>query len=127
MNTFTATLVCEGVESVDSEERLVAAWQHLIDTEICSSLQGSFLSGGPSANQSWYLSCEKTREHIRKETPTKKTHVTRRASQKNHTNDALTDAKNALRMAADALTGEFNPQERRDIAAAIWRRLDAME
>ena len=41
MDTFTATMIAEGVEEVDSEE-VIEAWQHLIDTGTCWTLQGWF-------------------------------------------------------------------------------------
>ena len=41
MTTFRATMIAEGVEEVDEQIEL-AAWQHLIDTGACWSLQGWF-------------------------------------------------------------------------------------
>jgi hypothetical protein len=41
MDTFTATMVAEGVQEASREEQ-VEAWQHLIDTGICWQLQGWF-------------------------------------------------------------------------------------
>jgi hypothetical protein len=41
MNTFEATMIAEGVNEA-SEEEYLAAWQHLIDTGTCWSLQGWF-------------------------------------------------------------------------------------
>jgi len=38
---FSATMICEGVDEAD-EETQVAAWQYLIDTGLCWSLQGFF-------------------------------------------------------------------------------------
>ena len=43
--TFTdydATMIAEGVQDAESEEHLIAAWQHLIDTGLCWKLQGFF-------------------------------------------------------------------------------------
>lgn len=41
MDTFTATMIAEGVEEAD-EERQIEAWQHLIDTGVVWQLQGGF-------------------------------------------------------------------------------------
>jgi len=42
MDLYTATMICEGVEEVETEEEVIEAWQHLIDTGVCWKLQGSF-------------------------------------------------------------------------------------
>ena len=42
MDTFTATMIAEGVEEAEDREEYFAAWQHLIDTDIVWKLQGSF-------------------------------------------------------------------------------------
>ncbi len=42
MDTFTATMIAEGVEEVETEEEYLNAWQHLIDTGIVWTLQGFF-------------------------------------------------------------------------------------
>jgi hypothetical protein len=39
---FNATMIAEGVEDAESREEYVAAWQLLIDTGTCWSLQGWF-------------------------------------------------------------------------------------
>jgi hypothetical protein len=41
MDTFTATMIAEGVEEADLET-VHAAWQHLVDTGVCWQLQGWF-------------------------------------------------------------------------------------
>lgn len=41
MDTFTATMICEGMEEADEDTR-IEAWQHLIDTGVAWQLQGSF-------------------------------------------------------------------------------------
>ena len=41
MDNFTATMIAEGVEEAD-EVMQIEAWQHLIDTGLAWSLQGSF-------------------------------------------------------------------------------------
>lgn len=41
MDTFTATMIAEGVEEAD-EETQIEAWQTLIDTGLAFRLQGSF-------------------------------------------------------------------------------------
>ena len=41
MDSFTATMIAEGVEEA-SEEKQIEAWQHLIDTGLAWSLQGWF-------------------------------------------------------------------------------------
>ena len=48
MDNFTATMICEGVEEVETEEEIIEAWQHLIDTGLCWQLQGFF---GRTAHQ----------------------------------------------------------------------------
>ena len=42
MNTFDAVMIAEGVQEADSEEQYLEAWQHLVDTGTCWSLQGWF-------------------------------------------------------------------------------------
>lgn len=42
MNTYTAVALAEGFEEAESEEQILAAWQHLIDTGLAWSLQGWF-------------------------------------------------------------------------------------
>lgn len=39
MTVFEACMIAEGVEEAD-EERVIEAWQHLVDTGACWSLQG---------------------------------------------------------------------------------------
>jgi uncharacterized membrane protein len=42
LDIFTATMIAEGVEEVESEEEYLEAWQRLIDTGTCWQLQGFF-------------------------------------------------------------------------------------
>lgn len=42
MDTFTATMLAEGVDEAESEEQLIEAWQHLHDTGVAYQLQGWF-------------------------------------------------------------------------------------
>lgn len=42
MDNFTATGIAEGFIEADSEEQVIAAWQHLLDTGLCWQLQGWF-------------------------------------------------------------------------------------
>ena len=42
MDTYTAVMICEGVEEPESEEQAIEAWQYLIDTGIVWQLQGWF-------------------------------------------------------------------------------------
>jgi hypothetical protein len=42
MDTFTATMIAEGVDEAESEEQYIEAWQTLIDTGLCWQLQGFF-------------------------------------------------------------------------------------
>ncbi len=42
MDIFTATMIAEGVDEPESEEQLIEAWQLLIDTGTCWTLQGFF-------------------------------------------------------------------------------------
>ena len=42
MDNFTATGIAEGFVEADSEEQVVEAWQHLIDTGLAWRLQGCF-------------------------------------------------------------------------------------
>jgi hypothetical protein len=48
MDIFTATMIAEGVEAVETEEEYLAAWQVLVDTGVVWQLQGSF--GRTAAN-----------------------------------------------------------------------------
>ena len=41
MDSCTAVMIAEGVDEA-SEEKQIEAWQHLIDTGLCWSLQGCF-------------------------------------------------------------------------------------
>lgn len=42
MDSYTATGIAEGFIEADSEEQVLAAWQHLVDTGLAWKLQGSF-------------------------------------------------------------------------------------
>ena len=42
LSVFDATMICEGVDEVETEQEVVEAWQLLIDTGICWQLQGWF-------------------------------------------------------------------------------------
>ena len=42
MNNFTAIGLAEGFIEAESEDQVIEAWQHLIDTGLAWSLQGSF-------------------------------------------------------------------------------------
>jgi hypothetical protein len=42
MDSFTAVGIAEGFIEAESEQQIIEAWQHLIDTGIVWSLQGSF-------------------------------------------------------------------------------------
>lgn len=42
MDAYTATGIAEGFIEADSEEQVLAAWQHLVDTGLAWQLQGSF-------------------------------------------------------------------------------------
>ena len=42
MNNFTATGLAEGFIEAESEEQVIKAWQHLVDTGLVWSLQGWF-------------------------------------------------------------------------------------
>ena len=46
-DNYTAVGIAEGFEPAESEEQVIAAWQHLIDTGLAYSLQGWF---GRTAN-----------------------------------------------------------------------------
>jgi hypothetical protein len=39
---YDAVAIAEGFEECDNREKIIAAWQHLIDTGLCWSLQGFF-------------------------------------------------------------------------------------
>lgn len=47
LSVFDATMICEGVDEVETQEEMIEAWQLLIDTGTCWSLQGWF---GRTAN-----------------------------------------------------------------------------
>lgn len=42
MDNFTAVGIAEGFIEADSEEQVLAAWQHLVNTGLAWSLQGWF-------------------------------------------------------------------------------------
>jgi len=42
MDSFTAIGIAEGFVEAESEEQVIEAWQHLIDTGMAWSLQGWF-------------------------------------------------------------------------------------
>lgn len=42
MDTFTATMIAEGVEETDSKEQFIEAWQFLINNGVVWTLQGWF-------------------------------------------------------------------------------------
>lgn len=42
MDNYTATGIAEGFIEADSEEQVIDAWQHLIDTGLAWTLQGFF-------------------------------------------------------------------------------------
>ncbi len=48
MEDIDAVMIAEGVEETSSEEELIEAWQHLINTGLAWSLQGWF---GRTASQ----------------------------------------------------------------------------
>lgn len=42
MNDTDAVFIAEGVTEVDTEEEMIEAWQHLVDTGLAWRLQGFF-------------------------------------------------------------------------------------
>ena len=42
MDNFTAVGLAEGFVEAESEEQVIEAWQHLINTGLCWTLQGWF-------------------------------------------------------------------------------------
>lgn len=42
MDNFQAVAIAEGFQEAESEEQVIEAWQHLIDTGMAWSLQGWF-------------------------------------------------------------------------------------
>ena len=42
MNNYEAVGICEGFIECESEEKRLEAWQHLINTGLAWTLQGSF-------------------------------------------------------------------------------------
>ena len=42
MDNFTAIGIAEGFMKAESEEQMIEAWQHLVDTGLVWQLQGSF-------------------------------------------------------------------------------------
>lgn len=42
MDNYTAVAIAEGFEEADSEEQVLEAWQHLVDSGLAWSLQGFF-------------------------------------------------------------------------------------
>tara|TARA_Y100000310_G_C20577952_1_gene761424 strand:- start:1054 stop:1230 length:177 start_codon:yes stop_codon:yes gene_type:complete len=48
MDSYLAVGIAEGFEEAESEEQVIEAWQYLLDTGMCWTLQGWF---GRTANQ----------------------------------------------------------------------------
>ena len=42
MDQFSAVMIAEGAQEAESEEQLIEAWQHLVDTGLAWRLQGFF-------------------------------------------------------------------------------------
>lgn len=42
MDNYLAVGIAEGFEAAESEEQVLEAWQHLVDTGLCWNLQGWF-------------------------------------------------------------------------------------
>jgi len=42
MDDYSAVAIAEGFEEAESEEQVIEAWQHLIDSGLCWKLQGFF-------------------------------------------------------------------------------------
>ena len=42
MSNYMAIGIAEGFEAAESEEQVIEAWQHLVDTGLAWQLQGSF-------------------------------------------------------------------------------------
>ena len=42
MSNYMAIGIAEGFETAESEEQVIEAWQHLVDTGLAWSLQGWF-------------------------------------------------------------------------------------
>ncbi len=42
MDSYSACMIAEGAEESESEEQIHAAWQYLVDTDLCWQLQGWF-------------------------------------------------------------------------------------
>lgn len=63
MDTFTATMIAEGVEEAESEEQYLAAWQHLVDTGTCWKLQGWFGRTAAALIEAGHIKTPSTRIH----------------------------------------------------------------
>jgi hypothetical protein len=42
MDTYKAVMIVEGVEETETEDQILEAWQHLIDTGLVWQLQGTY-------------------------------------------------------------------------------------
>ena len=55
MNNYTATGLAEGFIEAESEEQVLEAWQHLVDTGLAWQLQGFFGRTAASLIEQGYI------------------------------------------------------------------------
>jgi hypothetical protein len=59
MNNYTATGLAEGFIEAESEEQVLEAWQHLVDTGLAWQLQGFFGRTAASLIEQGYINAPK--------------------------------------------------------------------
>ena len=70
MTDFSAIMIAEGLDDNITEERYLAAWQHLINTGLCWRLQGWFGRTARSLIDGGYCRSPNHTQHTHSSLPT---------------------------------------------------------